>query len=295
MNDELSIVIIGPGKVGTALAVIANEAGLSISAIGARNIEQAKATAARIGKDSFAGSPAEAARRGQLVLITVSDDSIAEVCDELAANHAFSEGTVVAHCSGVLSSTALASARDLCGCAVASMHPLHTFPSVEAALEGLSGAFCVVEGDDHALPTVHGFCEKIGLKPETIDIDSKPLYHASAVLACNYLCALMDASLSLAEEAGIDRETAWDALEPLVLATLRNIRDTDTAEALTGPIARGDEKTVSMHLRKLAHLSRQMNYLYRAMGDYTVELAIRKGTLSTERATAIRDLLREHE
>ncbi|MFW6062460.1 MAG: DUF2520 domain-containing protein, partial [Planctomycetota bacterium] len=117
------------------------------------------------------------------------------------------------------------------------------------------------------------------------------LYHAAAVVACNYLSGLMDAALALAGQAGIDRRTAWPALEPLVRATMENIAAEGPAAALTGPIARGDAATVQRHLDALAGGDDDLLELYRAAGRWTVQLARRKGALAPEEAEKLRCLL----
>ncbi len=121
-----------------------------------------------------------------------------------------------------------------------------------------------------------------------IDTEHKALYHAAAVMACNYLTGLLDAALNLAANAGIERRTAWQALEPLIRATVDNISALGTETALTGPIARGDHRTVKTHLSVLDRGARELSDLYRVLGSWTVDLAQRKGSIEE---TAARTLL----
>ena len=290
MEPRPDISIIGAGKVGTAIGVLAAKAGYRIVAVAGRSMERARAAAERIGPAVRAVSPAEAAA-GQLVLLTVPDEAIGPVCDELATQRAFAAGAVVAHCCGALGSDVLSAARDRCGCAVGSMHPLQTFPTVEAALERLPGAWCFVEGDERAVEVLSDLADAIGGKVARMDPAGKVLYHASAVMACNYLAALLDAALALAERAGVERETAWEALEPLIRATVDNVAALGPEGALTGPVARGDRETVARHLEALANCPPELADLYRAAGAWTAELARRKGTIDDATAQALRELL----
>jgi predicted short-subunit dehydrogenase-like oxidoreductase (DUF2520 family) len=228
---------------------------------------------------------------GDVVLLTVSDDSIETVCRELVREKAFRHGAVVVHCSGALSSNILSSAREGSSCSVASMHPLQTLPTVEAAVEALPGTCCFYEGDEAALPLVEDLIKKVGMRPVKIEVSAKVLYHAAAVMASNYLVAIMDASLAVAEKAGIERSIAWPAFEPLVLSTIANISKMGPAEALTGPIARGDVETVKRHLKSLDLMDGSLASLYRALGRYTVELAVRKGSISSEIAEKLLSVL----
>ena len=291
MNQLPTIAIIGPGKVGTSLGILAAQADYPVVAVGGRQKENTAATARRIGKDVCACDITKAAQSAQMVLLCLPDDIIKQVCEKLAQKNKFIEGAVVIHCSGALSSDILSVARDCCRCSVASMHPMQTFPTVDAAIKTMKGTYCFYEGDESATPVIERFAKDIGLKPIQISSTTKTLYHAAAVMACNYFVALMDSAIVLAENAGIDRTTAWSALEPLVATTLNNITKMGTINSLTGPIVRGDVKTVHRHLKELALLPGHLASVYRTMGLYTVGIAVRKGTITMTKAAQMRGLL----
>ena len=273
---------------GTALGTLAVRAGYRVTAVAGRDRRRTEEAASRIGAAVPVLSPRDAASRAELVLLAVPDDAIEASCHELVAARAFARGSIVAHCSGALSSESLAPARRELGCHVASFHPLQSFPTVEAALESLPGSYCFDEGDEAALAALEALGAAIGAHCVRIDTAHKPLYHAAAVMACNYLTGLMDAALRLAESARIERRTAWQALEPLIRATVENISKLGTEAALTGPIARGDLRTVTAHLAALDESERELSDLYRALGRWTVDLALRKGSIE---GTAARTLL----
>lgn len=283
--------IIGPSKVGTAIGVLARRAGYQIAAIGGRDPAKTTTAAEQIGGGVKAGTPFNAAGAGELVLLAVSDDAIQEVCTELAEAGAFADGAVVGHCSGALGSDILRAAQDRCGCHIASIHPLQTFPTAQSAIDGLAGVFWFSEGDEPAVNMLNDLIAAIGGKPVSISSEQKPLYHAAAVFACNYLAALMDMALATAEGAGVESQTAWEAIEPLVRNTVTNIGNLGPAAALTGPIARGDTETVVRHLNALREYDFELADLYRAFGRWTIELARRKGSIDESTAEALKDVL----
>ncbi|UCF00153.1 MAG: DUF2520 domain-containing protein [Planctomycetota bacterium] len=291
MSELPTLAIIGPGKVGTSIGILAVHAGYPVVAVAGRTKESTNSAARQIGKNVRPCSVIEAAQSATVVLLCLPDDAIEQVCTSLAQRKKFLERAVVVHFSGVHSSTILSAARDCCQCSVASMHPLQTFPTVDEAIKKMSDTYCFYEGDERAIPVVERLAKNIGLIPIRIASTSKPLYHAAAVMACNYLVALMDSAIMLAENAGIDRKTAWSALEPLVRTTLNNISKMGTISSLTGPIARGDLKTVSRHLQESALAQGHIASIYRTMGLYTVEMAIRKGSITQRKAEEIIDLL----
>ncbi len=291
MSSTPVVSIIGPSKVGTAIGVLAGRAGYQIAAVGGRDLTKTQLVARQIGGGVNAGTPLDAAGAGDLVLLAVSDDAIQDVCNELAEAGAFADGAVVGHCSGALGSDILHTARDRCGCHVASIHPLQTFPTAQSAIDGLAGVYWFSEGDEPAVKVLNDLIVAIGGKPVGISLEQKPLYHAAAVFACNYLAALMDIALATVGGAGVESRTAWEALEPLVRNTVTNIGKLGPPAALTGPIARGDTETVVRHLNALREYDPELAKLYSAFGRWTIELARRKGSIDESTAEALRDVL----
>jgi predicted short-subunit dehydrogenase-like oxidoreductase (DUF2520 family) len=104
--------------------------------------------------------------------------------------------------------------------------------------------------------------------------DLKPLYHAGAVFASNYLVTALAEAERLLVLAGLPRETAREALVPLARATLENVAAMGPEAALTGPVARGDAATVKRHRAVLAAEDRR---LYDALARATLALAKSKG------------------
>ena len=78
--------------------------------------------------------------------------------------------------------------------------------------------------------------------PFDVPEESRAAYHAAAAIASNFLVALETSAEELLEAAGV--EDARELLAPLVLRTAANWAERGAA-ALTGPIARGDEATVT--------------------------------------------------
>ena len=292
MNDFPALSIIGPGRVGIAIGVLAARAGYPVVALGGRHRERTIQEARRIGEYVRACGIMEAAKCANLVFITVTDDAIEPVCSEIADQNAFNQNSIVVHCSGALSSDILFSARDSCQCSVASMHPLQTFPTVDAACERLQGIYCFCEGDKEGLPVIESLAKRIGLIPVRICSSSKVLYHAAAVFACNYLVALMDAAIENANLAKIYHTIAWSEFAPLVVSTIENISEIGPAQALTGPIARGDDGTIGEHIKKLELAEPSLASMYRAMGCHAVNIAQRKGSITKEKANEIKSLLK---
>jgi predicted short-subunit dehydrogenase-like oxidoreductase (DUF2520 family) len=131
----------------------------------------------------------------------------------------------------------------------------------------------------------------MGGRPFRIATEAKPLYHAAAVMACNYVVALEDVAVEMAAEAGLPRERALEALLPLVRGTVENLAQVGLPDALTGPIARGDVETVQRHLEALGPLGPAPNQIYRVLGRAALRVARARGGISAERAARITEML----
>jgi len=290
-EERGQVVIIGAGVVGTALACLVHRAGYQVAAIASRRPESANRACRMLGVDVAVPEPAEAARRGTIVLITTPDDAIASVCESLAGAGAFQAGSVVAHCSGALSSEVLAPARERCGAHVASVHPMQTFATAASALSHFAGTWCFCEGDAEAVGVLRSLFAAIGGRVEQISTANKVLYHASAVMACNYLVVLLEAAGELAKQAGIDRTQATAAMRPLLDATLENVSRFGPIDALTGPIARGDADTVERQLAAIEQVSGELAGLYRQLGRRALAMAKVKGTVDQAVADRLQETL----
>ncbi|MFW6133217.1 MAG: Rossmann-like and DUF2520 domain-containing protein [Planctomycetota bacterium] len=290
MIDRPDIAIIGAGRVGTAVGVLAARANWPVAAVASRTPASAEAAARRIGPDVRAVSPVEAARAGGLVLLTVPDGAVAGVCAELAEEGALVHRPLVAHCSGALDSGVLSPARRV-GCEAASCHPLQTFPTVAAAVERLGGASFFIEGDESAAQALERLVAAVGGRARRIAGGTKVLYHAAAVMACNELVALLDGAARLGAAAGLDPREHLAALGPLVRATVENVLSLGAERALTGPVERGDVETVRRHAEALGGVEAPLRAAYCALGRLTVDLARRKGSIDAETARALRAAL----
>lgn len=292
MDEIKSLAVIGPGRVGTAIAVAARRAGIREIYMGGRHLDKVEESA-RLVEGAKAWRMAEAAHHADIVLISVSDNSIELVAKQLAEEDAFRKGTVVAHLSGALDSSVLKPAKTLCGAFIASAHPLNTYPSVAAAVDEKTGTHWFLEGDAEAIEKLSRLISLIGDLSYAITGEGKAIYHAASVVACNYLSTLMDTAIEMMVQANVEKEIAWKALRPLVFATMSNIDNIGPQAALTGPIARGDEVTVEKHMQAMQNSPEEQRRLYAALGLKTVDLALRKGSIDENAANKITQKLKQ--
>ena len=230
--------------------------------------------------------------QSELTLITTQDSKIESTCEQISPW--VTEGSTVAHCSGALNSQILESAAKhgaFTGCA----HPLNTFPSMEIARELLTknnhDTYCYLSGHSNALTLLEKTFSAIGFHVSYINDKSKAAYHAACVFLCNYLTSISETGLQIAESAGLDRDEFWNAVKPLIEATLNNISDHGTAASLSGPIVRGDLSTISVHLSALNSAPEIISKTYKVLGQQAANLAQKSGNIDKQTAEQIRSLL----
>ena len=290
-HRQLPIVIAGTGRVARAIGRLLAERGEPVIAVAGRNPERTRAAAAFIGHGAGPATLGPLPERAARVLIAVSDSAIPEVA-RLLKESGMKQGIAV-HTCGALGPEALAplaSAGVSCG----ALHPLQTFASPEQGLSALTGCTFAIDGDEAALEWARQIAHLLSSATLRVPPEGRPLYHAAAVMASNYVVSLVDAAAILMNAAGIRPDEALRALGPLVETSVANALRFGTAEALTGPVQRGDVETVSRHLAALVDTPQSVEALYRAAGLHTVGLAARGG-LAPDRARLLEDLFKERD
>jgi predicted short-subunit dehydrogenase-like oxidoreductase (DUF2520 family) len=184
----------------------------------------------------------------QLVLLCVPDTAIPEVAGSI------SPGPWIAHVSGATPLAALdPHTRRF------SMHPLQTFTRSRGP-EQLDGAFAAVTAETpDARERGFWLARTLGLEPFELDDDARPLYHAGAAIASNYLVTLHRVASELLRAAGAPPET----LVPLMRRTIEN------GFELTGPVERGDWDTVEAHRRAIRDTAPELEPLYDVLAEAT--------------------------
>jgi len=259
--------------VGVSLAVFLAEKGFEPAGFFSKTEESARFAQKMVGRGKVFHGAEDCARAGDILFITTPDTLIEPVCRGLADKGAFVSGAMVFHLSGALSSDILGTARDA-GAHVGSIHPLQAFTPYESdRANPFENINMSVEGSPAAVDLGKEIISALGARAFAIPTDAKVLYHASAVVASNYLVTLENFALELLMETGLGEADAYGILEPLIQGTLSNIKAKGCVSALTGPVARGDDEIVSRHLNDIDAKMPQFSSLYRLLGDHTLKIA----------------------
>jgi predicted short-subunit dehydrogenase-like oxidoreductase (DUF2520 family) len=284
------LVILGPGRIGLALgsALVKADAVGSILYYGRHPnppehpIFEERGVSYRYGIEL----PAEGTTA---VLLTVPDDVLGEMAELLAARGTPPAGTVALHCSGSLGAEPL-SALHHRGYQVGTLHPLQPIVNPIAGADRLFGASFALSGEPEALGVARRLVAALEGRGITVPTARRPLYHAAAVFASNYLVVLMRAAARGLEAAGASPDEAEAAILAMARGAIENAADRGIDAALTGPVRRGDVDVVGLHLRTLPEPDRA---LYVALGLHALEIA--REDLEPEVALAMETLFRKYQ
>ncbi len=277
-----SVAIVGLGRVGMALAILLWRQGFRRLWVCDHNPAKVKALNEWIdGPITVCSSPAEAVAGAELVFFAVQDRYISEVAASLAKSYRRTDmaGRFFAHLSGSLTSAALLPLAAL-DAITFSLHPLQSMADVAGAVKVLAGAYFSFEGDERALPVAETVVTVLDGNLVRLTATDKVLYHAAAVVSANFFIALEEMAITMMAGIGVDVDTARRMLLPLIRGSFENLERVSPAEALTGPIVRGDDQTVAAHLAALREKFPDYLEAYRLLAGLNVNLAKQKGEFS---------------
>lgn len=278
---------IGAGPVGTAFAVNLSKRDYQIIGIFDVIREAAQRFANDVSGCQIYEKAQDLADSADMVFITTPDDIIPKVADGIK----WRTGQSAVHCSGASTVHSLETAREQ-GAMVGAIHPCQTFAGREQAIANLPGSTFAIESEEPLKTTLTEIARALNGDLVYLTSEDKALYHAAACIACNYFCTLVDIATDLWQNFGKSKAEAAKAYIPLLQGAVNNIASIGFPGCLTGPIARGDVKTIQSHLVALEKYAPDILPLYRELGLKTIPIGIAKGTLSEDKAEELRSLLK---
>lgn len=289
--------IAGSGRMAGALADAFSRFGgdtFRLSGMYARDARKArKLTAGSLHSGDFAALPASGAET--ITLLAVSDSAIPEVAAQLAESGKAGAGLFVhtSGASGLESLSAIRKAGGRCG----SFHPLQSFAGGTGAEAFGDISISILCDDISDADLLSALAQRFSARPLKVNAAQKKQLHLAAVMASNYMVALLHlAELSAPAVSG----ELLPHFRPLLQQTLDNVMQRGTAEALTGPVSRGDIGTLQEHLSELESITAKENRAgtaelisaYKQLGRIAADLAHSDGRLSDAQRRELHERLR---
>jgi predicted short-subunit dehydrogenase-like oxidoreductase (DUF2520 family) len=240
----MTLGIVGKGRLGTALSAALREAAYEVDG--------------PVGRGQI---PA-----GDAILLCVPDAEITAAAETVAGS-----ARLVGHTSGATSLAALRPAARG-GAHVFGFHPLQTFAG--NGTPDLRGIGCAIAGSTpEALEAARSIADALGMVPFELPDHKRAAYHAAASVASSFLVTLQAMAEEVARDAGLEPAQARRLLAPLVRKTVENWVELGPAAALTGPVARGDETTVTAQRQAVSAASPQLLPPFDALVERTRAIA----------------------
>jgi predicted short-subunit dehydrogenase-like oxidoreductase (DUF2520 family) len=234
-----TVSIVGTGNVAHHLGKALCEAGIAINTIYGRNHSAAQDLADKL---SCSVAPSISALNGDLILLCISDDAIADLLLEFSADRR------IALTSGSVPLSGLPKRTE-----IGVFYPLQTFSKVKE-IDMSKVPFLIeassVQFESELMQLASTMSEQV------ISANSRDRlhYHISAVFVNNFVNHLFTLGKAHADENGLD----WEVLKPLIHETVAKINFLDPLAAQTGPALRNDQHTIDRHMSELQGMPKEI-------------------------------------
>jgi predicted short-subunit dehydrogenase-like oxidoreductase (DUF2520 family) len=249
MTNKHNIAIIGTGKIAHSFCAALNKAKLPISFVMGRELNKTKSFAKRFSIANFSNDLSALGGFTGLIFLAVPDSEIENIAKNLASLKLKWKNISVVHFSGSITVKALDILEKL-GAKTGSLHIMQSFPSEKVV--PIINSFAAIEINNLSLKKkLFTLAKSIKLNPFEIKTEQKSLYHLTGVFVSNFMIANMYLAESLFKKTGIKNIPFLELMKPIINATQENIFSVGIEKALSGPIERGDVKTIELHIKRL--------------------------------------------
>jgi predicted short-subunit dehydrogenase-like oxidoreductase (DUF2520 family) len=238
----IKVVIIGSGNVAQHLIkVMQIAANVNLVQVFARN----KKSINHLVKDDKITSDYNAIKEADVYIISVSDNAIAEVAENLPFKN-----RLVVHTSGT-SELSVLDDKNRKGV----FYPLQTFSKFKE-IDFSSIPICLEAENEEDFKTLQSLSQNISEKVFAISSEQRKSLHVAAVFVCNFVNHMYTIGNQICEEHNVP----FEVLKPLIMETAQKISTLKPEDAQTGPALRNDTKTINKHLEFLQESNYQELY-----------------------------------
>jgi predicted short-subunit dehydrogenase-like oxidoreductase (DUF2520 family) len=244
-----NIAVIGAGKLACSLTYALIKAGYRVNCVLSRSKSSAKALADKFNIKDHSADYTDLNRKLNVFFLCVPDSAIVESAEALSLCNIDYSNSVFIHLSGAQNTSLLNTLKEKGG-HTASFHIMQSFPSKR--IVKIKNCYCAIETNDlKAEKFLYKLANRLELNPFKIESENKILYHLTGVFISNFLVGNFYNALTIFNESKIENIDFISLMEPILKATINNMKKNGITKALSGPIDRGDVKTIAEHLDSL--------------------------------------------
>jgi len=246
-----SVAIVGPGRLGLALAAAFEEAGaVDQVVIFGRHREAPDHPVVRDSGVRYVHGLEPLPGDCQAVFLTVPDEAVPEVAYSLASQGEAPPGCAALHVSGILPTDVLEPLHHR-GYGAGSFYPLVVLTDPARGASHFVGSWAAVTAAPETFRRIQLLADAIGVDVFAVPAFRRPLFHAAIALVQGAILPTLTHSSALLQQAGVDSDEALPALLSLARSTLDALDEGGVSMAAAGPVAMGDIETTALHLRAL--------------------------------------------
>ena len=285
-----NIAIIGAGKVGQVLGRVLVENGDRVVAVVSRTQGSARRGGEFLQCRNYGVDLPLIPPAIDVVFITTPHAAVEEVVRGLSELGGLPWKRIsVCHASGMMTAGVLAPLHRKGACTF-SFHPLQTFPrdfAPKDIVPNVRGIYYGVDGSKRGIERAKQLARKLSGKVIEVSPGKRAYYHAACVVASNHLTALLAIVETMYSRFGKKTPGFYTSFEPIILATLSNIKRSSPKEALSGPVARGGVETVREHFEAIREHSPELLPYFARMTEESIYLATKKRSIDNEQRRAL--------
>ncbi len=200
-------------------------------------------------------------KNSNVLLFATPDDEIINAYNK--AEKYITETKYLFHFSGVLPAEIFPPKKKIYR---ASVHPFASFPKVVIPPRR-NRYILFIQGDKKSIKVAHTVFPKQNFTIRKIDKRQKTLYHLLGVFSSNFVVSLSEVIHIIIKKLGWKKTEFEKVVVPMMFDSLNNVKQYGVKRGLSGPIIRGDVKTIEKHLEtlkknpELLHIYRALSYL----------------------------------
>ena len=255
--------IIGAGRVSYSLVNALIKSGFKVSSVISHSTS-AKKLALKFKIKNYSSDLNIISPNIKIFFLAVPDRQIPSVAQQISKLRLDFKNSLFIHLSGAEDISVLNTLKKE-GAYTGSLHIMQTFP--ERQVINLKNCYAAVETNSKKVrDSLFALAKKINLHPFRISSEKKVLYHIAGVYSSNFLVANQYYTEKLFNEtrSGIYYRKVFT---PITEMAMKNIKHSGVLKAVSGPVARGDIKTVKKHLKTIRNDKvLRLNYISQSLG-----------------------------
>ena len=248
-SKKSKIAFIGAGKAAYSIADALIKAGYKIDFIISKNLISAESFAKKFKVKTYSNHVSNLIDFAEIIFLAIPDNQIKIVADDISKSKINFSQKLFIHLSGandisVLSSLKMKKAK------TASFHIMQTFPSKK--IVPIKNCYAAIETENiTAEKYLFEVSSDLNLHPFKIKSEEKVFYHLAGVYASNFLVGNTFSAENIFKKKSKEELNFFDIAQPIIKSTLNNLSKNNPEKSLSGPVDRGDYKTIIKHITAL--------------------------------------------